>query len=174
MKTWKQSLDQLKKLRDACGSNIFQAAKIAVKLVKDTDFIAEYGEGDEFTANEKLFNECFPHLNGIISLLELLRLIEAYPSESKWQEYHYNLVAMVELYNDQHKDDEDKEKRTVKRATLAQLQEANDRIAALESFNKERQSNIDALRTENEKLKVEVAKLQGQLEELRRMMKIAA
>lgn len=168
-KQWKTWLEELRRLRDAACKNLFAAASLAAKIVKDEDFVHEYGEGDEFAANEKLFAECFPHLTGAITLPSLLRLVVAYPIEARWIEYHYNLRAMLELYESEHPAQEE-ERQPQKRAKMADLEEAKDRVTQLEAVVADVRESESSLRDEVRKLREENSMLRGQVEELRRLL----
>lgn len=145
----KKLFARLKVLSSAAGTNVYERVSLAAQCMKDHDWIVELHQGDDFKAREALESEFFADLAGYVPLPLLLNILGAFPDESTWREYRYDLKAM-QLQYEASRAPASTPKIFRQRATLADLQAKDEEITRL-------QKQLKKLRTENEKLKAELA-----------------
>lgn len=86
---------QLKKLGRKSKDNLFEMLKLASEILKDESYCEEYG-GQEALRDHLQVTD-FSHFGGKPSLAAMLRAYEKNPEKSTWEDYQYNVWAMIEL-----------------------------------------------------------------------------
>ena len=94
-KTTSQKHAELKGLAKQSARNIWDMLRLAVEILADLEYIDKFG--GEGPMLDLLEAEEFIHFGGDPSLTAMLRAYRANPQLAKWQEYRFNVRAMIEL-----------------------------------------------------------------------------
>lgn len=92
----KKALAELKKLSAKVGEQLYVMVGHAKACLADADWIASEHGGDMFVAQDWLQAQFFPLIGGFVSLGQLIALHDKHTKEV-WQEYRYNLQALLDV-----------------------------------------------------------------------------
>lgn len=175
--TTKQRLARLREMRDSSGEALFERLGLAVQLMGDAEWVAEYG--DDFGALEFLETEYFGDLCGAIHMVDLIKLRQRFIEFAAWRRNKWNVRAMLaELRTEQAKTDAgDAEKRhhwSVRKSEFDEVVQERDHAEAalkheLENL-KHRDEELSELRNRVKELERENATLLGRISELERAL----
>ena len=173
---YKRLLLDAKKMMGRSGVAAYKRIELLVRVFEDVDFLTDFGNADDLKASAYL-DDFLEDL--VFRFLDLRALFLHFPEESDWKDG--NLRTMFETMRQANrKQDEQSEPRTVRSATVKQLDEANLRADEAEAVNlhvkrqmDRQESEVEALKKTVEELQLDKAQLIGRIEELERMLKFA-
>ena len=173
--TTKQCLMELKKLAATTRENIYRRVELAATVLGDLDWIAVEHGGDEFKAHDAVQNEFFPDLDGYVSLGKLIDTYQNFP-KPKWEEYRFNVAAVVAAYDEQRSPGEERAATTriawkqVAEERTEELARTKAKLGVMEDLSTRQTAELTALREENARLRGETERLRGRIEELERIV----
>ena len=91
---------RLMSLRDKAGETHFERIGLAAQLLTDREWVGDPqgGGGDEGKALDRLEQECFGDICGLISLPRLLEVYQAVPDVEDWRRAKFNLAKIWAAY----------------------------------------------------------------------------
>lgn len=172
---YKNLLDECRTLMAKAGSTAFRRTAVLNQVFLDRDFRADLGNSDDF-ACAMVLDEYVEDL--CLTFLELRSILVHFPTASDWADGKLSTLYQRTLDKiAAERKEEAPEKREVKRATLAELhdleeknKDAEYRVAQADRRHGEALSTIDVLRRENDELRLTVATLRGRIEELEKVL----
>lgn len=189
MKT-NEALAQLKRMATKAGEAIYERAKLAASIMGDTAWIDAEFAGDYDAAEAAVEADCFPELSAAFGLSQLLELIATFPAVEEWRQHKFSLPRLWAEFKA--KTSKDKPEVVRRKATVADLEERDEKIKELEWHVKsahdtmaererelsasvarlrmESESEIEKLRRENAELRAELAEVRGENKSLLRMI----
>jgi len=173
--TTKQCLMELKKLAATTRENIYRRVELAATVLGDLDWIAIEHGGDDLKAHDAVQNEFFPDLDGYVSLGKLIDTYRNFP-RPKWEEYRFNVAAVVAAYDEQRAPGEERAPTTrtawkqVAEERTEELARSKAKLAVMEDLSSRQATELTALREENARLRGETERLRGRIEELERIV----
>ena len=167
------SLDNLSK---ATGDNVYKLTTIARSLLADHVWIADFHGGDQGVAMDFLQDRYFGMAS--LSLHQLLKLLEEFPSQAKWKQCNYRLATLWaewEERNAKPKKDKDAADKPVMNAKIIREkdEEINRVRAELASEGRIRaQQETDLQRSQQRIMELEklVSEQNGRIKELERQI----
>jgi len=164
--TSKQKHVELKNLSRNIKSTLFDMLKLASEMLGDHEYVDECGGQDKLL--ESLESEEFSHFGGSPSLAEMLRAYQKNQRRTTWQEYKFNIWAMIELSRPA---TEAAEKERVNWKSLAKdfeakLARAEATIDQYRASDAEKSEKIASMATE-------IGELRGEMRALQRFAKVA-
>lgn len=165
MQTTAQKLAKLKTLRDQAGPNVYERVKLACEVRDDEEWVATIGGPDQ--ADEHLADEFLGDLCGAVSFGDLYRIFQAVPDAGEWKTHKWNLRRLYALMKERTPKPE-REITERRRATVKDLEEAQEAVKQAEYAAQAARKEADVLREENERLKEKIARLEGRIEEMER------
>lgn len=164
-----RKLVRLRELGAKAGPSIYERCKLASEILADDGWIVSQHGGDLDAAEKAIEDEHFADLSGFIVLNLLVAIYRKFPAESDWKELRYSLAAMRSRYREATKEVSD-EKPKQKRATLAELEQLQEELAAAHKRSESMGQTVTSQAEEITELKDRVRQLEAECEELRRMM----
>lgn len=185
---WK---NRLKELAGKAGELAFERVGLAAKLLADVHWLAEefpvgtkeedgkrVRTGGEEAARDYLEQDFFGDLCGALTLGQLLKIYQRFPTLAEWKRHNFHLArlwaAALEVEAAEKPEPPKSERR---KATVAMLEEAEESIqhwrAVAERQEREAvkaSSSLAEIRRKLEEKEREIARLQGRIEELERML----
>ena len=160
-----EKVARLKAMARKAGKAIYDRTKMASEVLADKAWLDSEHLGDYDKALACLQEECFPELSKAFSLGRLLALYATFPDHAFWARCRYNLMALWAEYEDRQAEGrpEPVERR---HATLAQLEERDEKIKELEWQLKTSVESAKTAIADMERLRTENAELRGQLKQL--------
>ncbi len=166
-------LARLRTLMEIAGHNYFERISIARDLLANSGWIQSEHGGNPYQAAEYLSSKYFHDINGLMSMWDMLKVVTKFPEEAQWKQHNYNLRDMLELCKAP-ADNRPKERTTVK---VAEYEALKDKAAELESRVKQdatrlrqKDREIETLKTRVDVLEEENAHLKGRVQELERIL----
>lgn len=144
-----QLLAKLKRLAADARTNLYERIKLAAEVLEDRDWVAQSFDGDLAKAEEAVGQDYFSDVGRMYTLGTLLSVLKRFPKEAQWVEYRHDIHALVAVWESEHQPEEKTPSITRKRATVAELEAAEKRIAELER-------ELTRLRAENESLRQQI------------------
>ena len=95
-KSTSQKRADLKALGKQARENIYAMLKLADEILKDQDYVDQF-HGGEIEVMQQMEADEFVHFGGDPSLAAMLKAYRENPGEDVWQEYRYNIRAMIDL-----------------------------------------------------------------------------
>lgn len=171
-KRWKQLLAKAREMRGQSGLKAYDRAQDLVEVFNDRDFRAERGNVDDLKAAKKL-DQYVGDL--CCEFLELRDMLSYYPSRDQWGDG--NLAKMKrEMYEAHRKSKRDSEAEaepiTRTRPTLAEYKDLKKEADELKVRTKYQADEVALLREENHRLRTELARAEGRIQELERIVKL--
>ena len=171
-----QILARLKQLAGEAGERAYERVRLAAALLKDKAWLGEpQFEGDEWKAREHLEQDFFGDLCGSVPLARLLAIYEQFPNVEDWRSARFNLMAMSAMLKK--KEGEEREGHGPRRATLKELEEAQDKAKHFEFMYKQsrddgqsKDKRIAELEAGMAKLRDENAELRGRVKQLEELL----
>jgi hypothetical protein len=168
--TTEQKLAKLKTLRDSAGKTTFERIKLACAVYEDRDWVGHFA--DDAAAEAHLQEEYLADLCGTVSFLDCYRILQAVPQEEDWKRCKFNLRRLYALMEERQptpKEPRSERRRPMKADDAEALQED---LKNAEVTIKRREDESRKLYDENEQLRQKVARLEGRIEELERMLQM--
>jgi len=94
-KTSSQKHAELKRLSRKAARNIYDMLRLADQILQDHEYVDRFGGEPQLI--EAMENDEFLHFGGNPSLPSMLRAFRANPLLKTWQEYRFNVRAMIDL-----------------------------------------------------------------------------
>lgn len=155
--TTKKHLQQLRDFIDQAGARMLERFKLANACLADEDWLREEHQGDKVKAVEYLQTLAFGDLCAFVGLGTLLAVYAAFPETEDWRRVNFDLRAMIARWETT----KPRSKRTCRRATLAELEEALARATRAEEA-------LEAALAELADKTAELTKLRERMAELER------
>ncbi len=166
-------LARLRTLMESAGHNYFERISIAKDLLANSEWIQSEHGGNPYHAAEALSSKYFHDISGLMSMWDMLKVVTKFPEEVQWKQHSYNLQDMLELCKPV-ADPNLKPRTTIK---VAEYEAVKDKAAELESRVKQdatrirqKDREIEALKTRVDVLEEENAQLKGRVQELERIL----
>ena len=179
MKT-SEMLAKLKAMASRAGEAIYERATLAAAVLADKQWLNAEFSGDYDKAVAFMEDDLFPELSKAFGLVRLLTLAEAFPSAEDWRTHKYNLNRLWAEWESRHESEKDEKKTERRHATIADLEQRDEKVKDLEfqvktigDAIKSKDAEIEKLRIENAELRGEIkmlAKVNEQLRQERRMV----
>lgn len=157
MASTSQKHAELKKLSKQVKENIFDMLRLTDEILSDKKYVDEFVS--ESALIEMIEQQEFGHFGGNPSLSAMLRAFRANPKKATWQEYHFNIRAMIDLANP----DEEKQDRAGRVDWKGKTAELEEQVESQQATIDELTSSNAELREHVEKLTTELAEMRGQL-----------
>jgi len=93
--TTSQKHAELKRLSKTVARNIYDMLRLADQVLQDNEYVDRFGGEPQLI--EAMENDEFLHFGGNPSLSSMLRAYRANPVLKTWQEYRFNIRAMIDL-----------------------------------------------------------------------------
>lgn len=93
--TSKQKHTKLKNLSKNSKENLHEMLRLADELLADHGYVDDFGGEDKLM--EALSDEEFSHFGGTPSLSEMLAAYRKHPDLKTWQEFRFNIWALIDL-----------------------------------------------------------------------------
>jgi len=161
--TTSQKHARLKVLGKAAAKNIYDMLRLADEILADHEYADRFGGEADLIA--MLENEEFQHFGGNPKLSSMLRAFRANPKLATWEEYRFNIRAMIEL-SEPAKDGADVERinwKALAKELQAKLESAEAVVAELRTANGELRTRADAATTEAAELRGRLSAVEGML-----------
>ena len=169
--TAQQRLTRLADLIGEAGQNYFARITLIGELLADKAWLESAFAGDDYKAAQTLEEDYLHDLAGSMSIFELLRIKQHFPTEADWKKRKYRLNVLLKDCTPE------PEKRTVQRIKVSEynqvVQKAQETEYALKvekKTRKEVETEMASLAERVEILEEENAKLRGRIEELEHIL----
>ena len=96
-RTTSQKHATLKALAKRACDNVYQMLRLANDIRSDTEYVDRFG--GEADLIELLEGNEFAHFGGTPSLSAMLRAYRTNPTKTTWNDYNFNIWAMIDLAN---------------------------------------------------------------------------
>jgi hypothetical protein len=164
-----QLLAELKTLSSSAVQNLYRRIELAAQVMGDVDWIASVHGGSDLKAADALQDQYFRDLGGYVSLGKLIAMHKDV-SKDQWEEAKYDVAAVEVIYDAESREVRETGQRTSWKKMAeergAKLEDLERQIAPLLAANEQ-------LREENAKLRNELARFEGRLEQAALMVPAA-
>jgi len=163
-----QLLAQLKTLAESAMDNLYQRIGLASQVMSDLDWIASIFDGNDIKAYDTLTDEYFRDLGGYITLSKLIAMHNDV-DESEWKALRYDIAAVEVVYDRKTKPTKEKGE-SVRTSWKKEYEKMVEKASELETQVSQLLDANSTLREENLELRASVARLEGRIEEMDRML----
>lgn len=94
-KTTSQKRAELKRISKAAKDGVWNMLRLADEILSDHEYVDRFGSEAELI--DQMETDEFSHFGGNPKLSAMLKAYRANPGHITWQEYHFNIWAMIEL-----------------------------------------------------------------------------
>lgn len=159
--TGREMYAELVNLRNQAGQNIYQRLKIADQLLSNKDWVEDetQGGGDISKACDRLEQDCFADLCGVLSLPQMLEIYKHYKSEKTWRDNKYNLRKMYWAMKEVQKPSKQNKQEPTNPPS-------DDPLVSLRKENKELRQQVSELQRENKRLRTTLQQMREQINKL--------
>jgi hypothetical protein len=168
-----QILAELKQLARDAEANLYRRIGLAAEALSDVDWLAASFGGCVDDACKALQDDYFRDLGGYVSLGKLLQMRRDVP-EADWRSVGYDVAAVQVMHDDREIPGGEDRKKPEKTAWKKMAADRLEEIESLKAQLKQQSARISELEAAVEAERVRSAKLEGQIEELRRHDRRAA
>lgn len=160
MTTPSQKLARLRDLMESAKANYFERITLAHELMLDKAWIDSEHRGDVDKAAQALEDLYFHDLCGLLSLWNLITIVQKFPTPESWKKYKHNLRVMF----DKCRRDAKPKKVTPAKPKKPEQQEIEWLKETVHKKDKELRNlraEVTELRRENRKLKKRLRKIEN-------------
>jgi hypothetical protein len=162
-------LAELKQLAAEASKNPYRRVVLADTILQDAAWIARHFDGNDNKALDALEDDYFRDIGKIYKLGVLRAVLRRFPTEAEWAEVHYDITALVILWESERPKEKGEPQSRVSRADL---EEAEEKLRDAERENRSYREREIELRQRIKELEEENQRLRGRIDELERISQL--